>query len=151
MEIIRLLIAYECPFATIKPMQEPSIFTRIINGEIHAHKVYEDDRVIAFLDAHPVFEGHTLVIPKVQVDSLWDLSDEDYEYLWKVAKKIAKHIKEVYDCPRVGSVVEGFGVPHAHIHLVPIYQGDDLRRFPNHEISPDQDLLEHVAECLRMQ
>ena len=131
-------------------MQEPSIFTRIINGEIYAPKIYEDDRVIAFLDIHPLCEGHTLVVPKIQVDHLWDLPDDDYEYLWKVTKNIANHIKEVYNSPRVGSVVEGFGVPHAHVHLLPIYQGDDLRRIPNHDNAPDMEWLEQVAARLRM-
>ena len=130
-------------------MQEPSIFTRIINGEIPAHKIYEDDRVIAFLEMHPLNEGHTLVVPKKQVDHLWDLTDDDYEYLWKVTKKIAIHIREVIGSPRVGVIVEGFGVPHTHIHLVPIYVGNDLKKIQDHT-EPDNVNLAKTAARLRM-
>lgn len=132
-------------------MQEPSIFTRIINGEIPAYKVYEDDRIVAILDLHPQMPGHTLVIPKKQVDHLWDLDDSDYQYLWEVAKKIAVHIKEVIKSPRVGVSVEGFGVPHTHIHLVPIYSGNDLKRPQNMDEQPDYKSLEKMAERLKMQ
>jgi histidine triad (HIT) family protein len=130
-------------------MQQPSIFTRIINGEIPAHKIYEDDRVIAFLEVHPLNEGHTLVVPKKQVDHIWDLSDDDYDYLWKVVKKIASHIREVIKPPRVGVIVEGFGVPHAHVHLIPIYHGDDLKRVQN-QTQPSNDDLAKVAQRLKM-
>ena len=137
--------------ARISLMQQPSIFTRIINNEIPANKIYEDDRVVAFLEMYPLNEGHTLVVPRQQVDHIWDLSDEDYEYLWKTAKKIANHIRKVYpDAPRVGVVVEGFGVPHAHIHLIPIYKGDDLRRVQDHSIEPNFAELEEVAKRLKM-
>ena len=122
-------------------MNEPSIFTRIINGEIPCHKIYEDDSVLAFLDVHPINPGHTLVVPKKQIDHIWDLDDEDHQYLWKISKKIALHIKNTLKCPRVGVVVEGFGVPHCHIHLIPIYQGNDLKK-------PQEDkdtLIDHAA------
>ena len=122
-------------------MNEPSIFTRIINGEIPCHKIYEDDSVLAFLEVHPINPGHTLVVPKKQIDHIWDLDDEDYQYLWKISKKIALHIKNTLKCPRVGVVVEGFGVPHCHIHLIPIYQGNDLKK-------PQEDkdtLIDHAA------
>jgi histidine triad (HIT) family protein len=131
-------------------MSEPSIFTRIINGEIPAFKIYEDDRVIAFLDLHPQNEGHTLVVPKVQVDHIWDLSEDDYDYLWKTVKKIGRHIKEVIGAPRVGIVVEGFGVPHTHVHLVPIYHGNDLKKQQNLEAEPDNAALSAIAERLKM-
>ncbi|MDD3035726.1 MAG: HIT domain-containing protein [Candidatus Saccharimonadaceae bacterium] len=128
-------------------MQEPTIFTRIIQGEIPAHIIYEDDRVIAFLDLFPISEGHTLVIPKVQIDHIWDMDDEYYEYLWQTAKKIGKHIHGIIESPRVGVVVEGFGVPHAHIHLVPLYRGDDLKK-PT--MTPTDSELAAIAERLRM-
>lgn len=131
-------------------MQQPSVFTRIINGEIPAHKIYEDDRVIAFLEMHPLNEGHTLVVPKTQIDHIWDLSDDDYAYLWMIAKKIAIHIKEIIGSPRVGVIVEGFGVPHAHIHLVPIYQPNDLNRIQDHNIGPDNEALVKVSLRLKM-
>ncbi len=97
-----------------------SIFTKIINGEIPSHIVYEDDRVIAFLTTHPLVEGHTLVVPKQQIDQLWDLDDETYVNLWKTAQKIALHLREVMNVDRVGVVVKGFEVPHTHIHLLPV-------------------------------
>lgn len=129
-------------------MQEPSIFTRIISGEIPAHKIYEDDRVIAFLDMHPQTEGHTLVVPKIQVDHIWDMSEDDYEYLWKTAKKIGNHIRKVVESPRIGAVVEGFGVPHAHIHLVPIYRQNDLQKIAR--LEPTNDELAATAARLKM-
>jgi len=131
-------------------MTEQSIFTRIINGEIPSYKVYEDDKVVAILDIHPVFEGHTLVIPKTQVDHIWDLTDSDYQYLWQVSKKIAKHIQEVINPNRVGVVVEGFGVPHAHIHLIPIYHSNDLKKPQRHDLEPNHQLLSEMADRLRM-
>ncbi len=131
-------------------MQEQSIFTRIINGEIPCHKIYEDDRVIAFLDQHPQSPGHTLVVPKVQVDHIWDLSDEEYSYLWETAKKIGGHIRGVIASPRVGIVVEGFGVPHVHIHLVPIYHGNDLKKPQNLDAEADHEALAAMAARLKM-
>lgn len=97
---------------------EDSIFTKIIKGEIPSHKIYEDDTVLAFLDIMPDEEGHTLVVPKQQVDRIYDLDDETYTHLWLVAKKIAKHYEEVLE-QRVIFHVIGVDVPHAHIHVVP--------------------------------
>jgi len=131
-------------------MPEPSIFTRIIKGEISAYKIYEDDRVLAFLDQHPQNPGHTLVVPKIQVDHIWDLSDDDYMYIWQVVKKIGSHIREVVGSPRVGVVVEGFGVPHAHIHLVPIYHGNDLKKPQNLNAEVDDKALAAMAQRLKM-
>lgn len=128
-------------------MQKPSIFTRIINGEIPCHKIYEDERVLAFLDVHPINEGHTLVVPKKQVDHIWDLDDDDYQYLWSVSKKIAEHIHWIIESPRVGVVVEGFGVPHSHVHLIPIYHGNDLKKPTN---SPTDEELSAMAAKIRM-
>lgn len=132
-------------------MTEPSIFTRIINGEIPCHKIYEDDKVLAFLDVHPINPGHTLVVPKKQLDHIWDLTDEDYEYLWKISKKIALHLKKTIGCPRVGVVVEGFGVPHCHIHLTPIYQGNDLKKpQDDKDTSIDHTALSAIVNKLKM-
>lgn len=102
---------------------EPSIFTRIIKGEIPCYKVYEDDQVLAFLDTEPVTEGHVLVIPKQQVDHLWDLGDELYQHVMEVARSIAQRQREVLRPKRVGMAVEGFAVPHAHVHVFPINKG----------------------------
>jgi histidine triad (HIT) family protein len=101
-------------------MQQPSIFTKIINKEIPAHRIYEDERVIAFLTTHPLCDGHTLVIPKKQIDQIWDLETENFHYLWDVTKKIALRLRKVMNVNRVGVVVKGFEVPHAHIHLIPL-------------------------------
>jgi len=97
-----------------------SIFTKIIKGEIPCYKVDENDRFIAFLDINPKAEGHTLVIPKKQIDRIWDLDDELYHALWDYAKEIAAKIENAIACDRVGMWVEGLEVPHAHVHLVPL-------------------------------
>lgn len=131
-------------------MQEQSVFTRIINGEIPAHKIYEDDRVIAFLDTYPQAEGHTLVVPKKQVDHIWDLDDDEYLYLWEVVKKIGNHVREVIGSPRVGISVEGFGVPHVHVHIVPIYHGNDLKKPQVFVDEPDHEALTIMASRLQM-
>jgi histidine triad (HIT) family protein len=131
-------------------MQEPSIFTRIINGEVPAHIIYQDERVIAFLDTHPISEGHTLVVPKKQVDQIWDLDKNDYEYLWEVVRKIGSHTREIIKSTRVGVIVEGFGVPHAHIHIIPIYHSNDLKKFQDHSIEPDHEALAQIALKLKM-
>ncbi len=97
-----------------------TIFSKIIKGEIPSYKIAEDDRFFAFLDIHPLAKGHTLVIPKKEVDNLFDLDDETYKDLWLFAKKIAGALGECMSCERVGVAVVGLEVPHAHIHLVPI-------------------------------
>lgn len=127
-----------------------SIFTKIINGEIPSHKIYEDDSVIAFLDVHPQNPGHTLVVPKVQVDHIWDLDGVTYRALWEVVRQLGAHIKTTLDSPRVGVVVEGFGVAHAHVHLIPIYQGEDLKKTQDLQSEPDHEALAKMAEMLRV-
>ena len=97
-----------------------SIFTKIIQGEIPCYKVAEDEKFLAFLDINPLAKGHTLVIPKKEVDYIFDVEDELYKDLFVFAKKVAKGIKKVIDCKKVGVVVIGLEVPHAHIHLIPI-------------------------------
>lgn len=96
-----------------------SIFTKIANGEIPSYKIYEDDKTYAFLDIHPETKGHTLVIPKNEVDKIYDLPDEDYEALMATAKKLAKHMEKVFNSRTIWKVV-GTDVPHAHIHLMPL-------------------------------
>lgn len=125
-----------------------SIFTKIIRGEIPCHKVYEDDQVIAFLDIHPQMEGHTLVVPKAEVDHIWELDDDDYHYLMKVTKRLGAHIRDILGAPRVGMVVEGFGVPHTHVHLIPIYKGEDLKKPQDLASEPDHGRLAEVAKKL---
>lgn len=96
-----------------------SVFAKIVAGEIPCYKVYEDDKVLAFLDIHPETKGHTLVIPKVEVDRIYDLADEDYGALMAAAKKIARHMEDVFGQRIIWKVV-GTDVPHAHIHLEPL-------------------------------
>lgn len=128
-------------------MQE-SIFTKIINGEIPCHKVYEDDKTIAFLTIGPVREGHTLVVPKVQIDQYIDLSDEDYDALWKTVKKVAKRIRQITGKERVGVVIKGIDVPHAHVHLIPFDKGEALKADDSIEENPDHQALAILAKKL---
>lgn len=127
---------------------EDSIFTKIINGEIPSHKIYEDDDVYAFLDIHPITEGHTLVIPKKQVEFVWDLDDEDYAKLTMAAKKIALRIRETLGVPYVGEQIVGTDVPHAHIHLVPFTHAKEFHNEPDAEAEPDHAALAKLADTL---
>lgn len=95
-----------------------SIFAKIVAGEIPCYKIYEDDKVLAFLDIHPEAKGHTLVIPKIEVDRIYDLPDEDYAAVMAAAKKIARHMEDVLGARTLWKVI-GTDVPHAHIHLMP--------------------------------
>ena len=103
-----------------------SIFNKIINGEIPCYKVSEDDNFIAFLDINPVAKGHTLVVPKKEVDYIYDLDDQTLSALWLFSKKVAKGVKAVVPCNRIGISVIGLEVPHAHVHLIPINTLDDM-------------------------
>ena len=96
-----------------------SIFAKIVAGDIPSYKIYEDEKTYAFLDIHPEVKGHVLVIPKVEVDKIYDLADEDYMALWASVKNIAKHMEEVLGA-RVIMKVVGTDVPHAHVHLTPL-------------------------------
>lgn len=116
-----------------------SIFTRIVNGEIPAYKIAEDENFLAFLDAMPLVKGHTLVIPKKEVDLVFDLETEEYKNLWAFAQQVAKKIGKAIPCERVGVAVVGLEVPHAHIHLVPLNKMSDLN-FQNErlKLSPEE-------------
>lgn len=103
-----------------------SIFSKIINGEIASYKIAEDAKHLAFLDAMPLVKGHTLVVPKKEVDLIFDLDTEDYKDLWAFAQSVAKQIQKAVPCKRVGIAVVGLEVPHAHIHLVPLNEISDL-------------------------
>lgn len=104
----------------------PSIFTRIVQGGIPCHKVAEDDRFLAFLDISPIRAGHTLVIPKEEVDRFFDLSPDLLSHIMPFAQHVAKKIERVVPCDRVGVSVVGLEVPHAHVHLIPIDQVSDM-------------------------
>ncbi|MBR0222849.1 MAG: HIT domain-containing protein [Bacteroidales bacterium] len=103
-----------------------SVFSRIVAGEIPSWKVAEDDRFYAFLDINPLAEGHTLVIPKKEVDYIFDLDAETYAGLWQFAGRVAKAVESAIPCKRIGVAVLGMEVPHAHIHLVPLQTEADL-------------------------
>ncbi|HCR77893.1 MULTISPECIES: HIT family protein [Chryseobacterium] len=103
-----------------------TIFTKIINGEIPSYKIAEDENFIAFLDAMPLVKGHTLVVPKKEVDLIFDLDSEEYKNLWGFSQEVAQKIKKAIPCVRVGVAVVGLEVPHAHIHLIPLNTVEDM-------------------------
>lgn len=127
---------------------QASIFTKIIKGEIPCHKVYEDDKTLAFLDIHPVQPGHSLVIPKKQVEFLWDLENEDYQAVMMTAKKVAQQIRTVLKVPYVGEQVVGIDVPHAHVHLIPFSTTAEFRAIPDMDADPDHVALAEMAKKL---
>jgi histidine triad (HIT) family protein len=117
-----------------------SIFTRIIKGEIPCYKVAEDDRFIAFLDVRPLKPGHTLVVPKKEIDYIFDLDEKTLSDLMLFAQKVAGAMKEVIDCKRIGMAVIGLEVPHAHMHLVPLQQEKDLLfTNPRASLTPEEN------------
>jgi len=103
-----------------------TIFTKIINGDIPSYKIAEDENYLAFLDAMPLVKGHTLVVPKKETDLIFDLESEEYRNLWGFAREVAKKVKNAIPCVRVGVAVVGLEVPHAHIHLIPLQQVEDM-------------------------
>jgi histidine triad (HIT) family protein len=125
-----------------------SIFSKIVAGEIPAYKVAESIEFLAFLDIAPLKEGHVLVIPKKEVDYIFDLDDETYTGLQIFAKIIAKGIKKAIPCKRIGVTVIGLEVPHAHIHLIPINNMDDMN-FTNPKLNVTPEQLEATAEKIR--
>ncbi len=126
----------------------PSIFSRIVAGEIPCYKIAENEKFFAFLDINPLSKGHTLVIPKQEIDYLFDLSDEDYLGMSLFAKEIAGAIKEAIPCKRVGMAVIGLEVPHAHIHLIPINKESDLL-FSNPKLKLETQEMESIAASIR--
>jgi histidine triad (HIT) family protein len=117
-----------------------SVFTRIINGEIPCYRVAEDDRYIAFLDVRPLKAGHTLVVPKREVDYIFDLDEDALAGIMLFAQKVARAMKEVIECNRIGVAVIGLEVPHAHIHLIPISrEGDMLFTNPRVALTPQEN------------
>lgn len=125
-----------------------SIFTKIINREIPGHIVAEDDNYIAFLDITPLVHGHTLVVPKKEVDYIFDLEDQDLAGLNIFAKKVAHAVKKAIACKRIGIAVIGLEVPHTHIHLVPMNSVGDIN-FTQPKLHPAQNELADVAERIR--
>ena len=124
-----------------------SLFIKIINGEVPCHKICEDENYLAFLDIRPINPGHTLVIPKVEVDYLFDVDDDLLGGMMVFAKRVAHAIEQEVECQRIGIMVAGLEVPHAHIHLIPIFEIPDLN-FANAK-QAENDELAKVAEKIR--
>jgi len=125
-----------------------SIFSRIVAGEIPCHRVAEDDRFLAFLDIMPLAEGHTLVIPKVEVDRIWDLEPSLLGDLHVFSQKVALALEDVLPCQRVGQAVIGLEVPHAHVHLIPLNRVADIN-FERPKLTVSQEELAATAEKIR--
>lgn len=124
-----------------------TIFSKIAAGEIPSYKVAEDDKHYAFLDINPLAPGHTLVIPKKEVDYIFDLSDDEYLELQIFAKRVAKAMKKSLPCERVGVAVIGLEVPHTHIHLVPINKESDMNFFKE-KLSLDSKDMKDIADSI---
>lgn len=125
-----------------------SIFSKIVQGEIPCHKIAEDDQFLAFLDVMPLVEGHTLVIPKQEIDYIFDLDPEVLAGLIKFAQGIAPAIKKAIPCKRIGVAVIGLEVPHAHVHLVPLNRMSDIN-FSQEKLKLSQESLAKTAELIR--
>ena len=125
-----------------------SIFSKIVSGEIPCHKIAETENCLAFLDVFPLVEGHVLVIPKKEVDYIFDMDDELFSELQLFSKKVAKAIQKVISCKRIGVAVIGLEVPHAHIHLVPINHVGDIN-FERPKLNPTKEELEATAHLIR--
>ena len=128
----------------------PSIFTKIINGEIPAYKIYEDDTTLAFLDIHPVQPGHVLVIPKEEIEFVWDLPDELYQAVMATTKKVALHMRETLEATYISERIVGIDVPHAHVQLIPFTDSAELRIRPDMNAEPDHAALSEMYERLKM-
>lgn len=127
---------------------EDSIFSKIIRGEIPCHKIHEDDKTLAFMDIDPIQPGQVVVVPKAQVDHLWDVNDDDYQAVMATVREVARRLRnEFTDKPRVAIIVEGFEVPHAHVKVFPVSSGDDVRVHPTHA-EPDHQALADMAKKL---
>ncbi len=123
-----------------------TIFTKIIKGDIPSYKIAEDEMFYAFLDINPFSEGHTLVIPKVEIDYLFDLNDELYQQLMLFSKKIALALNEALDCHRVGVLVQGTEVPHAHVHLIPFYTPSGKEIFGKNKVTLEEGRFKEIAQ-----
>lgn len=125
-----------------------SIFSKIISGEIPSYKIAESDKFLAFLDISPLQKGHTLVIPKLEVDYIFDVEDQLLSEMMLFSKQVAKQIKAVLPCKRIGVAVIGLEVPHAHIHLIPINKMDDMN-FANDKLKLEAHELLEIANKIR--
>ncbi|MGI6342898.1 MAG: HIT family protein [Bacteroidales bacterium] len=124
-----------------------SIFSRIIKGEIPSYKVAENDDFYAFLDINPQAKGHVLVVPKLEIDYIFDLPEDLYRAYWDFAKKVAKAIKIAIPCERVGVAVVGLDVPHSHIHLIPISKVEDMN-FSKEKVKLTDEEMKKIAKSI---
>lgn len=124
-----------------------SIFTKIINGEIPAYKITEDENYLAFLDVNPNAKGHTLCIPKKEIDKIFDMEEEQYLGLMKFSRKVSKALEKTVACKRIGMAVIGLEVPHAHVHLIPLNEMDEMR-FQN-KVKLSKEEFEELAEKIK--
>lgn len=123
-----------------------SIFAKIVSGEIPCYKIAEDDNYLAFLDVNPNAKGHTLCIPKQEINKIFDMEEEHYLGLMKFSRKVAKAIEKSVECKRVGVAVVGLEVPHVHVHLIPLHDMDDMRF--QRKVSLTQSEFETIAKTI---
>lgn len=125
-----------------------SIFTKIVNGEIPSYKIAEDDNFLAFLDVNPNAKGHTLCIPKQEINKIFDMEEDLYMGLMAFSRKVAKALEKTIECKRVGVAVVGLEVPHVHVHLIPLQDMDDMRF--QRKVSLSQEEFENTAKQISL-